>query len=123
MIMKRFLAIVTAVFLSFTAMYGEEVKADAVVLTHDAVFTMNSMSTGTYKVHSKIQVNSRHGADAALFSVYTDSFKSLSSFSGRIEAGGKTLRKVKMSDLTTVRSVHTPIQMHLKRFLQRQGQW
>lgn len=69
MIMKRFLAIVTAVFLSFTAMYGEEVKADAVVLTHDAVFTMNSMSTGTYKVHSKIQVNSRHGADAALFSV------------------------------------------------------
>lgn len=102
MIMKRFLAIVTAVFLSFTAMYGEEVKADAVVLTHDAVFTMNSMSTGTYKVHSKIQVNSRHGADAALFSVYTDSFKSLSSFSGRIEAGGKTLRKVKMSDLTTV---------------------
>ena len=44
----------------------------------------------------------RKGLSSALFSVYTDSFRSLSSFSGRIEAGGKTLRKLKSSDLNTV---------------------
>lgn len=99
--MRRLLAFVTALFVSLSVMHGEEGKADAVILTHDAVFTMNSMSSGTYKVHAKVLVNNKHGLGAAAFIVYTDTFKSLSSFSGRVEAGGKTLRKVKMSDLTT----------------------
>ena len=41
--MRRLLAFVTALFVSLSVMHGEEGKADAVILTHDAVFTMNSM--------------------------------------------------------------------------------
>ena len=44
-------------------------------------------------------VKDKKGLDASVFIVNTDAFKTLTSFSGRIEAGGKVLRKLKMSDL------------------------
>lgn len=100
--MRHFLSLIAAFLFSVSFVYGKDAEYDAVILNHDAVFTMNSLSSGTYEVNSRILVNSKHGLSAATFNVFTDSFRTLSSFSGRIESGGKTLRKLKMSDLITV---------------------
>lgn len=100
--MRLWLCVVALIFVN-ASLYAEETrKADAVILSYDMTFDMASPSSGTMKAHRKVIVMNRKGLSSALFSVYTDSFRSLSSFSGRIEAGGKTLRKLKSSDLNTV---------------------
>lgn len=100
--MKRILCVV-ALILAGSLSWAQEVrKADAVILSYDMSFDMASPSSGTMKACRKVLVMNRKGLASALFNVYTDSFRSLSSFSGRIEAGGKTLRKLKSSDLNTV---------------------
>ena len=92
-----------ALILAGSLSWAQEVrKADAVILSYDMTFDMASQSSGTMKACRKVLVMNRKGLASALFNVYTDSFRSLSSFSGRIEAGGKTLRKLKSSDLNTV---------------------
>ena len=92
-----------ALILAGSLSWAQEMrKADAVILSYDMTFDMASQSSGTMKACRKVLVMNRKGLASALFNVYTDSFRSLSSFSGRIEAGGKTLRKLKSSDLNTV---------------------
>ncbi len=92
-----------ALILAGSLSWAQEMrKADAVILSYDMTFDMASQSSGTMKVCRKVLVMNRKGLASALFNVYTDSFRSLSSFSGRIEAGGKTLRKMKSPDLNTV---------------------
>lgn len=74
----------------------------AVVLEHDATFTLSSPTSGELKVKERTLVLDAKGLQAVMFEVYTDSFRSLSSFSGKIEVGGKVVNKIKTSDLTTV---------------------
>ena len=75
---------------------------NAIVQKHDVVFTVNSGLSAVHRVSTRILVLDSHGLDAAVFNVYTDSFRQLNSFSGRIEPVGKNPTKLKMSDLTTL---------------------
>ena len=56
----------------------------AEVLEKEAKFTLISPSEARYEVHQRVRVNKQGGAEAGTFLVYTDEFRSLSSFSGRI---------------------------------------
>lgn len=80
---------------------AQDTSPDAIIERYDASFTMTSAMSGTYKVNMKVHVLSKDASDVAAFSVYSDGFRSLSSFSGTIEAGGKTIRKYKMADVKT----------------------
>ena len=74
---------------------------DALVISHDESFTLQSPGSGVYRVRSIILVINENGLSQASPIIYTDSFRSLASFSGEIEALG---RKVKFGkkDLQTV---------------------
>lgn len=74
----------------------------AIVQKHDVVFTVNSGLSAVHHVSTRILVLDSHGLDAAVFNVYTDSFRKLNSFTGRIGPVGKNSTKLKMSDLTTL---------------------
>lgn len=52
-------------------------------------------------VNRKILVNSSSGKELGLFLEYTDSFSSISAFSGTVESGGKVIRKIKKGDIYT----------------------
>ena len=82
--------------------YAQEIKIGAIIERYDASFNMVSQSVGTYKVNMRVCVMSKDAADEAMFLAYQDGFKSLSSFSGTLESGGKVIKKYKMSDLKTV---------------------
>ncbi len=100
--MKRLVVLLICLIRICSASAEEPVKADAVVLEHEACFKMDSQSSGSLHVRTKTLVLNRYGLEAALFSVYTDSFKSLASFSGSMSNSGKIFRKLKKSDLVTV---------------------
>ena len=81
---------------------AQEINIGAIIDRYDASFNMVSQTTGTYKVNMRVSVLSKDAADEAMFLVYQDGFKSLSSFSGVLESGGKVIKKYKMSDLKSV---------------------
>ena len=79
---------------------------DAVIESYEAVFTMNSVSSGAYHVRTTVLVNNEDGLPAGTFSVMTDSFESISSFSGTlIPGGGGKPSKIKSSDLIKISSM------------------
>ena len=82
--------------------HAQEIKIGAIIERYDASFNMVSQTTGTYKVNMRVCVMSKDAADEGVFLAYQDGFKSLSSFSGVLESGGKVIKKYKMSDLKTV---------------------
>ena len=81
---------------------AQEIKIGAIIERYDASFNMVSQSVGTYKVNMRVCVMSKDAADEAMFLAYQDGFKTLSSFSGTLESGGKVIKKYKMSDLKMV---------------------
>lgn len=100
--MRRILFLSILIFVSSLSFARDEQTADAVIVSESISFDVTSSSSGTMKAYRKVLVMNRKGLNSAVFNTYIDSFRSLTSFSGRIEAGGKTLRKLKTSDLTTV---------------------
>lgn len=99
--MRRFLSLIFACFIvSFAE--AQEINIGAIIDRYDASFNMVSQTTGTYKVNMRVSVLSKDASDEAMFLVYQDGFKSLSSFSGVLESGGKVIKKYKMSDLKSV---------------------
>lgn len=96
--MRRFLFLAFAAVLSLPA--GGQVP-DAVIVSHLESFTLNSPQSGVYKVSAEVLVNKEDGLFQAVPLIYTDSFRSIASFSGEVESGG---RKVKFGkkDLNTV---------------------
>ena len=99
--MRRVLSIILACFLVSFA-YAQEIKVGAIIERYDASFNMVSQTAGTYKVNMRVSVMSKDAADEAIFLAYQDGFKTLSSFSGTLESGGKVIKKYKMADLKTV---------------------
>ena len=98
--MRRILSVmVLCFFVSFAQ--AQEMKLGAIIERYDASFHMASQTTGTYKVNMRVCVLSTEAADEAVFTAYQDAFRSLSSFSGVLESGGKVIKKYKMSDLKT----------------------
>ncbi len=100
--MKRILFLTIMILVSGLSFAQDKPDADAVIVSDKMTFDVTSPSSGTMKAYRKVMVLNRKGLNSAIFNTYIDSFRSLTSFSGRIEAGGKTLRKLKSSDLTTV---------------------
>ena len=92
----------TLLLLSFALPgFAQDFPFGALIERYDASFTMSSSVTGIYKVNMRVTVVDKDAQDVALFAVYSDSFRTLSSFSGTLESGGKTVRKYRMSDLKT----------------------
>ena len=103
MMRKRFICLILSVFLVGEAVCSSApVQLKATVQEYDASFTLSSPVSGELKVKVRTAVHEKSGLPFAAFAVFTDSYRNLSSFSGKIEAGGKTIRKVKLSDLTTL---------------------
>ena len=99
----RLTSVLFAAFLTVQAAFADDSSdLKATVLEHDVSFSLSSPVSGEYKVHVRTLVHKKDGLSVAAFSVYTDSFRSLTSFSGKIEVGGKVIRKLKMSDVVTV---------------------
>lgn len=73
---------------------------DAVILSQQESFTLQSPVSGVHKVSATVLVNNENGLLQAVPLIHTDSFRSLSSFSGTLEEKG---RKTKLSkkDLRT----------------------
>ena len=99
--MRRVLLSIVLV-MSASVCHAQSSSVDAIIERYDASFTMTSATSGTYKVNMKVHVLSKDASDVAVFSVYSDGFRSLSSFNGTLESGGKTIKKYKMSDVKTV---------------------
>ena len=97
---------------SVVAFAPDAQKPYSVIHEYDASFVQSSPASGTYRLRTRVEVKDRKGLDAAVFTAYTDSFRSLTSFSGRIEAAGKTLKKLKMSDIETFSAVNGIASMH-----------
>lgn len=74
---------------------------DAVIVSHQESFTLQSPQNGVYKVSSEVVVHKEEGLHQAVPVIYTDSFRSIASFSGEVESGGRKV-KVGKKDLNTV---------------------
>ena len=74
---------------------------DARILERDETFVMNSKTDGTRKVHIRVRVENENGDDAAMFLLYTDSFRSLADFKGELESGSGQKTKIGKKDLRT----------------------
>ncbi len=71
----------------------------AEVLEMEAKFTMTSPTEARFEMRERILVNKQTGLVAATFNLYTDEFRTLSSFSGSISSGGKVIRKIRRDDV------------------------
>lgn len=98
----RSLTAVLASLILTCAVHAQE--ASAIVRFYDGKFSMGSSKTGTFKVVTEIEVLGESGAPASVFVENTDSYISLSSFSGSVSYKGKVLTKITKSDLS-VRSL------------------
>lgn len=84
-------------FLLFGALFGQE--PSAVIRNYDGTFSMSSAKTGTYKVVMEVEVFDESGNSASSFVENTDSYISISSFSGSVSHKGKVLSKISKNDL------------------------
>ena len=100
---RMLLMLLSMVICCSSQMSAEEtINLNAAVLEQDVTFTLSSPTSGELKVKERMIVFNKTGLSAASFELYTDSFRSLSSFSGKIEYGGKVINKIKASDLVTM---------------------
>ncbi|MBR4802435.1 MAG: DUF3857 domain-containing protein [Bacteroidales bacterium] len=95
--MKRFL-IVLSLALFPVVSSGQDSAAD--ILESRESFKMRDVSSGTYTVYSKIRINKESASSAGLITIFTDSDRSLSSFSATItNSAGKVIKKLHRQDL------------------------
>lgn len=73
----------------------------AEILLDECRFTLTSPTEAKQEVHRRIRINHQSGLPAGTFLVYTDEFRTLSSFSGSISVGGRVSRKLKTKDVVT----------------------
>lgn len=97
--MKRITALIASFLVVCTA--GHSQSLNAVIECHEASFDVASPSSATYNVHVRVNILDAEASDIGEAYIYTDDFRSLTAFSAKIESGGKTIKKYKMSDLKT----------------------
>ena len=97
--MKR-LAVLAVGLLTALSLHAQEGN-HAIVRNWEIRFSMSSPKSGTCNVVKEIEVLDKDGDEAAFFLVNTDSFTSLSVFSGTVSHRGKVLSKLKKTDLMT----------------------
>lgn len=95
--MKKILTAFALAIVSTWGLYAQP----AVILNHEAQVVVNSPVDVKYSVVERIRINEENMLPLADFVYYTDAFKSISSFSGTIEQGGKVIKKIKQTDLYT----------------------
>ena len=99
-----FLLFIINVFGQFFSenMIDENLRKDAfaVVRQSKEIFTQIDRDNGIYKVDFVITILNNKGDDNAIFAIYEDNFFELKSFFGEIfDAKGKSIKKIKKSDL------------------------
>lgn len=72
------------------------------ILRRDWLLTVKSATDMRLDVTERILVNNENGDELSDFVYFTDAAHSITSFSGKIETGGKVVRKIKQADLATV---------------------
>lgn len=97
--MKPSLSCILALLLLPCAMWAE---TSGEVLFDRSEVIVTSPTDMKFHVNRKVQVNNSSGAYLGLFEEYTDAFSSISDFSGKVESGGKVVKKIKKSDIYTV---------------------
>lgn len=88
----RHLFCVMALCLAAAYAAAQDKVPDAVLECSEACFKVSSPASATYKVYEKWQINNEGGRSAATFSVTTDSFSRLTSYSVSVTKDGKTTR-------------------------------
>lgn len=73
----------------------------AEILSFNANFDMTGPAAATYTVSETVLVRNAAGEDAATLVLYTDSFRTISSFSGTVVGPSGVEKKVRRSDLIT----------------------
>ncbi len=99
--MRRF-SFLLPVMLVLSLPLSAQVKVNAVVLSDEETFTMQSATSGTSHVRTTVVVNNEDGLGQASFVLMTDSFMSLGAFSGEIVGPTGKKTRIKQKDLTTV---------------------
>lgn len=97
--MKRFSILLLSLLCCGVALSAQE--PDAVVLSHEESFVLQSPVSGRHTVKASILVNNKDGLEQAEVSIYGDAFESLVSFSGEIVTPSGGRRKVRQKDLET----------------------
>lgn len=95
--MKRILILATLAFCTFAS----NAETPAEILRDVRVVTVTSQTDAKYHIVQRIRVNSPAGDEVSVFGEYTDTYRSISDFSGTVECAGKVLKKLKKSDLAT----------------------
>lgn len=72
------------------------------ILLDRRTVTVSSPTDAKYHVVKRILINGESGDGLGVFQVYTDAYSEISDFSGKIECGGKVIRKIKKSDIKSV---------------------
>ena len=99
--MKRCLTATIIILLCCTALRAQAI---AEVLSDTHTVSVTSLKDVKCHVVTRIQVNREAGDGLAVFEEYTDAYRTISDFSGKVESAGKVVKKLKKSDLTTVSS-------------------
>lgn len=97
--MKKKSALIASLLFICTAVYSQSLNA--VIERYEASFDMSSSTSATYNVHVRVNILDAEASDIGEAYIFTDDFRSLTSFSARIESGGKTIKKYKLTDLKT----------------------
>lgn len=97
--MKKKSALIASLLFICTAVYSQSLNA--VIERYEASFDMSSPTSATYNVHVRVNILDAEASDIGEAYIFTDDFRSLTSFSARIESGGKTIKKYKLTDLKT----------------------
>ena len=97
--MKKKSALIASLLFICTAVYSQSLNA--VIERYEASFDMSSPTSATYNVHVRVNILDAEAGDIGEAYIFTDDFRSLTSFSARIESGGKTIKKYKLTDLKT----------------------
>ena len=98
--MKRFLIALTLALVPLVCS-GQDSAAD--ILESRECFRMKDVSSGSYTVYGKIRINKESAVSAGRISIFTDSDKSLSSFTATITGStGKVIKKIKRQDLESM---------------------
>ena len=97
--MRSLLSALAFLFCSLVPLAGQE-GADAVIVEFEEEFTMNSAVSGTDKVHKTVKVLNKDGLSAATFIIFTDSFRSLGTFSAQVFLPDGKKQKLTRKDLS-----------------------
>ena len=96
--MKRLFAALFLTLIVPALGFGQDSAAE--ILESRESFQMKDVSSGTYNVYCKVRINKESAVSAGNITIFTDSDRSLSSFSATVtNTSGKVIKKIRRQDL------------------------